>query len=281
MQKHWVERLNATQDAQRRLLFGTAHGIYCDPATSEPGRLNALDLFSKCKDRLTAAMRSDLIYRHSDYLAKGEAQRHVASQQFFEKLGLLNLLNESERHSVSSTAVHRLWTVHLGMNNFYNEPPFAERVKLLSDHGPIPETVQEQFVQVIVGCYIGNRYGVCWAATSFYEAMIRAFSPREVGIMIGLPRTKTIVGSRIQNDSPCRARFGAALKLIDRASVPRASLADYGTWLKQKKARQTNGIKRCSRLFDAANSLGHAAQVFFQCIVTQEMLAERAGGVIR
>ncbi|MGH7951176.1 MAG: hypothetical protein ACREFE_04560, partial [Limisphaerales bacterium] len=182
------------------------HGIYCDPATPEPARLNALDLFSRYKDRLTTAIRSDIINRHSDYLAKGDNQRHIASQQFFEKLGLLNLLNESERHSVISNAVQRLWTVHLGMNNFYNEPPFAERLKALSEQGPIPETAQEQFVYNVVGCYIGNGYGVSWAAATAYESMIQEFSPREVSIMIGLARSNTSVGKRIQDDSSCRTR---------------------------------------------------------------------------
>lgn len=227
----WVERLSATHDAQRQLLFGTTHGIYCDPAIPEPGRLNALDLFAKCKDRLTAAMRSDIINRHSDYLAKGDTQRHVASQQFFEKLGLLSLLNESERHSVVSNAVQRLWTVHLAMNNFYNEPPFAERVKLLSDQARIPETAQEQFVHVVVGCFIGNGYGICYAAERFYEATIQSFSPREVSIMVGLPRSNSVVGRRIQNGGVCRTRFGNALKLIDRASVPSGSMTDYESWV--------------------------------------------------
>jgi len=90
--------------------------------------------------------------------------RHTASQRFFEYLGLISLLNESERHSLISSAVHHLSVAHQGMNNFYNETPFAERLKRLSEQGPIPETTQEQYVQVIVSCYIGNGYGVSWAA---------------------------------------------------------------------------------------------------------------------
>ena len=94
------------------------------------------------------------------------------SQDFFEKLGLLKLLNESERHSVISAAVRHLWDVHLAMNNFYNEPPFAERLMNLSEVEPIPETIQEHFVYTVVGCYIGNGYGVSRAAAPYYEAMI-------------------------------------------------------------------------------------------------------------
>ena len=119
----WVDRFDATHEPQRQLLFGTLHGIYCDPASAEQARLNAIDLCEAYKNKFTAAIESDLIDRHSDYIAKGDTQRHSASQQFFENLSLLALLKDSERHSVISSAVSQLWNVHLGMNNFHNEPP--------------------------------------------------------------------------------------------------------------------------------------------------------------
>jgi hypothetical protein len=226
----WVQRLDATHDAQRQLLFGMVHGIYCDPASPEQARLNALDLSIACQARFTAGVRSDLINRHSDYLAKGDTARHGVSQQFFERLGLLDLLNESERHAVISTAVRRLWTVHQGMNNFHNEPPFAERVRKLSEQGSIPATAQEEFVQVVVGSYIGNGYGVSWAAEPHYESMIRSFSPREVHHLLFLTRDGTIIARRIQGHPLCRSRFAQAVRLIDRATVPQTALPDYDRW---------------------------------------------------
>lgn len=229
----WVDRLDATHDAQRQLLFGTLHGIYCDPDTSEPGRLNALDLAEAYFLKFTAAIRADLIERHSEYVAKGDTQRHTASQQFFEKLGALSLLNESERHGVIAHAVHRLWTVHQGMDNFYNEPPFAERLKKISEQGAIPETIQEEYVRVVVGCRIGNGYGVSWAAAPHYDEMIRAFSPREVSNMINLIGEKSIVAGRIKNDSRCRKQFIEAMSLIDRASVPRGLQATYDEFFRK------------------------------------------------
>lgn len=176
----WVQRLVDTHDAQRQMLVGMVHGIYCDPNTSEPSRLNALDIGSSLKEIFTASLRSDLVNKHSEYAAKGDEPRHAASLQFFEKLGLLTLLNESEQHAVFYRAIERLWNVHNGTNNFYNEPPFAERLLELSLHGAVPETAQEQFVQVVVCCNIGNGYGVCWAAATSYEQLIRNFSPRKL-----------------------------------------------------------------------------------------------------
>jgi len=228
----WVERIDATHDAQRQLLFGMVHGIYCDPASPEPARLNAIDLCGACLPRFTGAIRSDLINRHSDYLAKGDSSRHTASQQFFERLSLLHLLNESERHAVISGAVQRLWLVHQGMNNFYNEPPFAERLNRLSEQGSIPETAQDQFVQAVLGCYIGNTYGVSRAAVPYYESMIRSFSPREVNILVSLAKGNSVVSKRIQTNQTCRHRFVEALKLIDPATVPSGATTEYNRLVK-------------------------------------------------
>jgi len=224
----WVQRLNDTHDAQRQLLVGMVHGIYCDPNSSEPSRLNSIDICEALKGSFNAAMRSDLVNRHSEYAAKGDEPRHTASIQFFEKLGLLALLNESEQHAVFFRATERLWNAHNGMNNFYNEPPFAERVYEISQHGAVPETVQEHFVHTIACCYVGNGYGVSWAAAATYERLIQSFSPREVATMIRLAASKqTILGRRVASLPSCRQRIKQALQLIDASSVPSGVKAWY------------------------------------------------------
>jgi hypothetical protein len=229
----WVQRLSETHDAQRQMLTGMVYGIYCDPNTSEPSRLNSLDLCNALKDSFTASLKADLVNKHSEYAAKGDEPRHTASLQFFEKLGLLTLLNETEQHAVFYRAIDRLWNVHNAMNNFYNEPPFAERLLELSRQSAVPETVQEQFVHVVLCCNIGNQYGVCWAATPSYEQIIRAFSPREIATMIGLATIHTnILGYRVNNYASCRARFKTTLALIDPASVPNVVKAAYDHFVK-------------------------------------------------
>ena len=213
------------------------HGIYCDPSSPEQARLNTLDLCDAYSVKFTAATRSDLINQHSEYLAKGDSARHTASQQFFEKLGLLNLLNESERHAIISKSVERLWTVHQGLDNFYNEPPFAERLAHLSQQGAIPETAQEAFVRAVVGCYIGNGYGVSRSAVPHYTLMIEAFSPREISLMIQLASSNSIISQRINGFSSCRQKYAQALNLIDASSVPNSSQVEYVKLKSKSRAR--------------------------------------------
>lgn len=229
----WVQRLIETHDAQRQLLVSMAHGVYCDSSTAEPARLNAIDLCNGLSTAFTSSIKANLINTHSEYIAKGSEEKHTASLQFFERLGLLGLLNESEQHAIFSRAIDRLWNVHNGMNNFYNEPPFAERLLELSHQGAVPETIQDHFVQTIACCRIGNGYGVSDAAVCYYDELIKGFSPREVtDLIIAAKDRKSKLGRRIASVGSCRRNFKTILNLIDTASVPNSVRADYDSFVR-------------------------------------------------
>lgn len=229
----WVQRLAETHSAQRQMLVTMVHGIYCDPNAPEQARLNSLDICNGLPEGLTASMRSELINNHSEYVAKGYEEKHAASLQFFEKLGLLNILNESEQHVVFSRAVERLWNVHNGMNNFYNEPAFAERLLELTLQGAVPETVQEEFVQTIGCCRVGNGYGVSNAAVSYYDQMVQNFSPREIAALIQSATSRdNSLGRRVTAGGSYRANFKDLLGLIDPNSIPNVVSASYAQLLR-------------------------------------------------
>src|SRR5258708_1378342 len=125
-----------------------------------------------------------------------------------QKLGLLSLLGDSELHLIFTTAGANLLAVHNAMNNFYNEPPFAQRLRQISEQNQIPASAQYAVVEAVTTCAVGNPWGVSNAAMPSYEKMIQPFSPNEVGILLNfgsLPAT--IVGNRIKNQTSCRKRF--------------------------------------------------------------------------
>ena len=49
----WASRMADTFEAQREALFGTLHGIYCDPTSGEEFRQNALQIFEPLKTQLS------------------------------------------------------------------------------------------------------------------------------------------------------------------------------------------------------------------------------------
>jgi hypothetical protein len=229
----WISRLSDTFDAQREALFGMLHGIYCDPASGEQSRVNSLSVCDPFKATLSPKTKSELIDRHQDYKAKGDEKRSKASSQFFEKLGLLSLLGDTELHAIFTTASSNLLAVHNGMNNFYNEPPFAQRLAQISTENPIPASAQYSVVEAVTTCATGNPWGISNAAMPWYEKMIKSFSPSEIAIMLNfgsLPQT--VVGNRIKSSTACRKRFSHLATLIAPTSVPTSSKSQYDFWIK-------------------------------------------------
>ncbi len=230
----WVTRLSETFDAQREALIKMLHGIYCDPVVGEQARLNSLAVCDRFKNELSPTAKSELVDRHQEYKAKGDDQRSKASSLFFEKLGLLSLLGTAEIHAIFTTASANLLSAHNGMDNFYNEPPFARRLLQISNQNKIPETAQYSVVEAVITCATGNPWGVSNAAVPSYEAMIKSFSPSEVAFMLNfgsLP--KTMVGQRIATIPDCRKRFTKLVKLLSPTSVPTQAKTQYDYWIKQ------------------------------------------------
>jgi len=228
----WAERLSQTFDAQRELLIGTLHGIYCDPASGEEARVNALRICECIAPSFSPRTKSDLVDRHQDYIARGDEARHRASQGFFERLVLLSLLGESELHALVTSAARNLLSVHNGYNNFYNEPPFAERLVSVTSQNRVPESAQYEFAHAVVTCAVGNQWGVSNAAMPDYEKLIRSFSPQEIRLMLLLPEQNTLVRSRVHASQRCRAQFTRLVQLLDASSVPTSARSSYEGWLK-------------------------------------------------
>lgn len=229
---HWVNSIRETHEAQRHTIFTTIHGMYCDPGVKEFARLNAIDISKALTDLLTPKIESALVDRHSEYAAKGDTVRHTVSQKFFAQLEKIGLLNEAERHLIISSQSKRLMSVHQDLNNFYNEPPFAELLCQSAMQAEIPASAKFVYVNTVTACYIGNGYGVSRAALPFYEKMIRAFTGREIAYMLEAANDKKgIIHNRIANSQLCRRKFSEAVRLLDPQSIPTSVQGDYQAWI--------------------------------------------------
>lgn len=229
----WKERVINTFPAQRTLLIPMLHGLYCDPESKEETRINALQICNAVKIIFDSKINSALIDQHNKYRINGADNKLKASQIFFQKLELLNLLTETEKHSIIKEACSQLMRAHNGFDNFYNEPPFAQRLSEIIDSTRVPETAKEEFVQSVLTCYVGNPYGVSHAALKYYEKMILNFSPKEIEYMLDFPTTQTIVAMRIKNYKRCKEQFLQALNLLDEKSLSPLQLAKLSNLKKQ------------------------------------------------
>ena len=230
----WARRLEETYDEQRELIFSMLHGKYCDPESGEETRINALSICQDFSDKFSPKTKSVLVDRHQEYVAKGDEERRKASIQFFEKTSSIDLLDDSERHNLFASASRALLMAHKGWDNFYNEPPHAQRLYQLSKDGRVPLSVQGSFVEAVVTCGIGNIYGVSHGAERYYKDIVRSFSPNEVAIMLRLRRGNITIRNRIDSASSCKKKFKDLVNLIDSDSVPTSLKTSYRRWKRMK-----------------------------------------------
>lgn len=231
----WKQRLIDTFPAQRQLLVPTLMGIYCDSESSEITRLNALKICMSISEFIDDKIKSSMIEQYNKYFIKGANDKCIAARTLFEKLKMLNLLSTSEQHSLIKNACNNLLNAHLGFNNFYTEPPFAQRLLEITSSLKTPETVQYEYVYTVLMAYIGNPYGVSNAAIEYYEEMIKNFSPKEISILIGLPNYKSLFTDRIKSYPQCKVRYVLALELLDRDSMNTTQLGLYDNLLQKMK----------------------------------------------
>ncbi len=226
---YWSGAIKGTHNAQRELIATALHGMYCDETLGQAARTNCSILFLPTVE--LGGMPAKIIDQHQSYVGKGEDSKAAASRDFFTKFNMLGMLSEAERHAIVSTACDRMNAAHQGMNNFYNEPPFAARLHEIVGASVVPDTVRWKFVETVISCALGNPFGVSWAAMPHYTSMIKDFSPKALEIMFSIPGSKTLAGNKIATDSDCRKRFAQLVGLFASASIPTSLQTPYVNWM--------------------------------------------------
>lgn len=228
---YWSEAIKGTHSAQRELIATALHGMYCDEAIGQSARNNCITLFPSSVE--LDGVPAKIIDQHQEYVGKGEEGKAAASRDFFTRFGMLGLLSEAERHAIVSTACDRLNSAHHGMNNFYNEPPFAARLNEIVAGSVVPESVRWKFVDTVISCAIGNQYGISWGAADDYESMVKEFSPKAMELMLAIPGSKTLAGNKIASYQKCRKRFAELVGLLEGSNIPTALQATYESWMSE------------------------------------------------
>ena len=176
-------------------------------------------------------LKSNLIEAHQNYIIKWNKQSTYASQQFFEKIWNLDLLWESERHSIIIKASKNLLDVHYSMNNFYNEPPFAERLYEITTWASVPWTAKEVFVETVLLCWLWNSFWVSHAAFPYYKKMVSNFSPKEVDIVFKMSENKeTDVWRHLTFWNSYVRNFKELISWIDVSTVSPELKTIYEKW---------------------------------------------------
>ena len=174
----WINKISSTNELQKNLAASALHGIYCDSDKIEEARKNALDISRGIKDDFTQKAVENILVQHEKY-RECQTAKLRKSEEFFTKIRMHNLLDETTKCSLFSNACSRLKAAHYEYNNFHNEPPYAEKLFDMQFDCTVPGVVKYSYVEVIVLCGMGNPYGVSRDAYEFYKKMVQSFSAKK------------------------------------------------------------------------------------------------------
>ena len=218
--EYWSQKIKQTHPAQKEAIIIMLHGVYCDPSKQNNDRANALNLSIKCSSDFNSRIISGIINQYEEYLSKNDDKKKRASEEYMIKVGLTGALDNAKRHAIISRLCLQMMTIHQGMNNFYNEPPFAEYLLLVSSQSEIPDTVKNEFVETVVSCAVGNEYGVSHAAIPFYDKIIQNFSPLEMAIMLRIPDGKSYTSYKVTKYPLCIKQYKKKILLLNKTIIP-------------------------------------------------------------
>lgn len=230
----WSNRIKETFSAQRAMIVTTLHGLYCSSDSKEEVRINCLTICENVKTAFDDKVRVEIVNQHNNYISKNKEDKIGTSRAFFRRLEIIDLLDDREKHAIINKSCKLLENIHFSYNNFYNEPPLAEELYNITKGTEVPKTIKKYFVETVLICYIGNRYGVSTGAVDYYREIIKNFSPMEIGYLLTLQEDSDEIKYLVNNYRNCKDRFIEGLGLINKKSMSPQQKALYNKIIKDK-----------------------------------------------
>ena len=188
--------LKLTQHQVNNLASGF-FGIYTRLDTTSQTRQNIHRLLPPLWERVDETTRQQFGIKYGTFVANNDQEKNLA-RQFLELVSALPYIPDALRAAEIETAIDNLLIAHRGLNNFYNEPPFARELqRLVGNVGKVPEAINEIYVLGLVEVFLTNGNGITRSADPIYRTLIDHFNSRQALIAI-LSFNDTNIASRLQ-----------------------------------------------------------------------------------
>ncbi|MER0465628.1 hypothetical protein ABR330_02795 [Bacillus cabrialesii subsp. cabrialesii] len=229
--EYYVDKISKANDLQKSAILKLLFVNYVDEDSDEFVRSNCLAIAELTWEEYDNSAIVELLELYSDYMLKDKIIQRLYAERFFEKVGALDELPKDKLVSIVMRALKDLEDAHHGMNNFYNEKPFAQRLAESFDK-KIPKSVLKRYVYVVSLCYVGNAYGTADSAKPYYEKMIRNFSLKEVELLFELIKENNYLADMVNHHQRCKKQFANLIKLLEPGAIPLKNKPAYDKLVK-------------------------------------------------
>lgn len=187
-------------------------GLYTDAKASAVVADNVRLLWPALWPHVSEDARYGFGTRYGRFVSIAATDQATAARDLLEKAGGAAYVPESMRAANIDSALDALRTAHHGWDNFHTEgAPARALAAQVGDRGDIPVAVTRKYVQTLVEVYLGNGYGVSWAADPVYSDLLDLLTPDQAGVALR-SFTDPTISARLWSSKP-QQRWA---KLLDR-----------------------------------------------------------------
>ncbi|MFG1924353.1 hypothetical protein [Cryptosporangium sp. NPDC048952] len=152
-------------------------GIFNTPDATPDTLDNVRNLWPELWPYVGEDQRNECGVKLSRFRANGDTGRAQRARDLLDLVDGTAYLPESDREAELAQALDDLTNAHDGWNNFYQEPPVAQRLlNLVGTHGQVPDRLSPKYVREIVYVFLTNGNGVAWSADPIYKNLIGKFN---------------------------------------------------------------------------------------------------------
>ncbi|MCP9276556.1 hypothetical protein [Mycolicibacterium arenosum] len=162
-------------------------GLYTDAQRTPIVADNVRLLWPKLWPFVSDTARRTFGVRHARARASAETAIATSARELVDLVDGAAYLTEEVRAVEMAEVLDDLMTAHLGLNNFYTEASPARRLEeLTGTQGVIPEPVRSHYVRTLVEVFLGNGYGVSFAADPVYTRLLQILDGPTAGAALRL-----------------------------------------------------------------------------------------------
>ncbi|WP_410673200.1 hypothetical protein [Amycolatopsis sp. cmx-4-68] len=188
-------------------------GIFNPPDATPDTLDNVRNLWPELWPYVGEEQRNECGIKLARFRANGDADRAQRARDLLDLVDGTAYLPESDREAELTQALEELTNAHEGWNNFYEEPPVAQRLlNLVGKYGQVPAGVGPTYVRQLVYVFLTNGNGIAWSADPIYKELIGKFDTGQAGIALRI-FSDSKIASRLQHDLP-RTKWAELLDLI-------------------------------------------------------------------
>jgi hypothetical protein len=159
-------------------------GIYVSPESTAVIRDNVRLLLPHLWPHVPEDARYNFGVRQARFQANLDTTQAGFAREFLRAVNGNSYLPEDIRAADIDSIVDRLSSAHVGLNNFYNEPPLARELNDYVGTRPVPRGVREKYVSALVSCFLARSSGIAWNADPIYESLLGRLDPAEANLAL-------------------------------------------------------------------------------------------------